>query len=123
MKRKLIILPAVLLLVLLSTGLVSAQAKTIHLIRGKKLVLKGQIREGDEFSYLFRAREGQRLTVRIIGRDAVFSLYGGAVYSDSVCEEKQLWSGKLPEGDADNEYAIKMKSNYKLAGYTIEILL
>ncbi|MDQ6788107.1 MAG: hypothetical protein M3033_14985 [Acidobacteriota bacterium] len=33
------------------------------------------------------------------------------------------WSGKLIEGDADNEYAIVMKSNYKLASYTIEILL
>ena len=123
--KTLFVLLSVFAALFASTNLIAAQSltKTIHLAKGKKIILKGSIREGDEFRYLFHAREGQIIAIKLITHDAVFSLYGGGGGDDLICEEKTSWSGKLPEGDADNEYGIAMKSNYKLASYTIEVLL
>src|SRR5215211_1261788 len=123
MKRDRTILCGAAILCLLSTNFVSAQSRQIKLVKGRKLILKGSVYEGDERNYTFRAKEGQQLTVKLISKDAVFNLYGGAVYAEQFCDEKQFWSGKLPFGDADDEYLIKLLSNYKSASYTLEIVL
>jgi len=38
--------------------------KTVKPIRGKKLVLTGEVRDGDEVLYRFRARAGQRVLLK-----------------------------------------------------------
>src|SRR6266849_10522794 len=48
--------------------------KRIKLVRGHKLVLKGEVYEGDDLYYNFKARQGQNLTVKLIGRDAAFTI-------------------------------------------------
>lgn len=112
-----------LLMCLVFSGAAYGQAKMIRLVKGQKVVLKGSVRDGDEKRYIFTAKESQRLTVRVIGRDAYFSLYGGAVYSEKFADEIQSWSGRLPEGDEDNQYALILTSTYKVASYRLEITL
>ena len=95
----------------------------LRLVRGKKLVVAGSVRDGDTKRYIFTAKEGQRLTIKVVGRDAVFTLYGGAGLEDVIAEEEQTWSGKLPEGDPDSQYALVMTSFYKVATFRLELLL
>src|ERR1044072_6403880 len=81
MRSPLLILFAIGLSVCLITGAVSAQSynrvseKNVRVVKGKKLVLSGSVRDGDEVLYRFRARAGQRVTVKVIGRDADFTVY------------------------------------------------
>jgi hypothetical protein len=49
--------------------------KEVRVVRGKKLVLTGSVRDGDEVLYRFRARAGQRVIVKVNGRDADFTVY------------------------------------------------
>ena len=72
MKKKITIILVTLLMCLGISGSAAAQARMIRLVKGHKVILKGTVREGDEKNYIFMAKEGQRLTVRVIGRDAVF---------------------------------------------------
>ena len=114
------------MLAMLASNLVSAQSapleKRIKLVTGQKLVLKGDVYEGDDFYYNFRARKGQTLTVRLISRDADFTVNtnDGDVYA--VSKITKSWSGKLPY-DNTNEYSIMLTSNYKSASYRLEIML
>src|SRR6185436_14636734 len=81
MRKTLLILFAVCFAAWLATDKVSAQSynrvseKNIKVVRGKMLVLTGAVRDGDEVLYRFRARAGQRVTVKVIGRDADFTVY------------------------------------------------
>jgi len=76
-----------------------------------------------ERSYIFKAKKGQQLTVKLVGRDAVFILSGGTAGSvEDYTEETKSWSGKLPPSD-DNEYYIRLSSYHKVASYTLEVLL
>jgi hypothetical protein len=95
MRKTFLILFAMCLSAWLMTHEVSAQSynrvseKTIKLVRGKKLVLTGAVRDGDEVVYRFRARAGQRVTVKMIGRDADFSVYlKYGLDVDSVAQDK-----------------------------------
>lgn len=129
MKKRVLILLAGYIPVLLLTSTVSAQTynrvheKRITPVKGKKLVLRGAVRDGDEVLYRFRARAGQRVTIKIIGRDADFSVslnYG--LDAETVAEDRKSWSGKMPpEFDGDCEIAVH--STYKVAAYRLEILL
>jgi len=128
MKKNFLILFAVCLSVLLINS-VSAQhynrisEKRITLVKGKKLILKGAVRDGDEVAYRFKGGAGQRITVRIIGRDADFSAY--LIYgldARLIVENTQSWSGALPSG-FDGNCEIAVHSNYKVADYRLEILL
>src|SRR5258708_8196728 len=101
MKKKLVILVGTIVLTLLTTTFVSAQnaplEKRIKLVKGQKLVLKGEVYEGDDFYYNFKARQGQNLTVKLVGRDADFIVNtndGIEVYP--LTKETKYWSGKLP---------------------------
>ena len=126
MKKKLMILIGITVLFLLTANLVSAQnaplEKRIKLVKGQKLVLKGDVYEGDDFYYNFKARKGQTLTVKLIGRDADFTVNtnDGEIYP--ITKVTKFWSGKLPY-DNTNEYSIKLTSNYKSASYRLEITL
>lgn len=127
MKKKIFSLTAVIVIYLLTAIFVSAQSapveKRIKLVKGQKLILKGEVYEGDDLYYKFRARSGQVLTVKLIGRDADFKVNtndGIEVYPLSAFTKS--WSGKLPY-DNTNEYSILLTSNYKSAGYRLEIML
>lgn len=126
MKLKLITLSGVIGFCLLIATAVSAQSapleKRIKLVTGHKLVFKGEVYEGDDLSYNFRARRGQTLTVRLVGRDAVFTINTNDIDVAPFTGQTKFWSGKLP-GDNTNEYSISLTSNYKSASYRLEITL
>src|ERR687892_10921 len=103
MKKRLLVLVAVCLSTWLMADEVSAQSynrtseKNVKLVKGKKLVLKGAVRDGDEVLYRFRARAAQTITVRIIGRDADFSVFlNHGLDADLIAQDKKSWSGKMP---------------------------
>ncbi len=115
-----------MILALLTANFVSAQSapleKRIKLVKGYKLVLKGDVYEGDDFYDNFKARKRQTLTVKLIGRDADFTLNTMDTDVAPFTKETKFWSGKLPL-DNGNEYSIKLTSNYKSASYRLEIML
>jgi hypothetical protein len=127
MKKNFLILLAACLLALLTTNTVSAQSnrveKRITPVKGKKLVLKGAVRDGDEVAYRFKGRAGQTVNVKIIGRDADFSVY--LIYgldAQLITEDTKNWTGKLP-ADFNGTCEIAVHSTYKLADYRLKILL
>lgn len=123
MKKRLMILVVMIVLCLLAANLVSAQDTRIRLVKGRKLVLKSWVRDGADKSYTFKAREGQQLTVKLISKDAVFTLYSSHAFDvEAISEETKSWTGKLP-ANSDGEYRISLISYYKVADYTLEILL
>ncbi len=110
-------------------GEVSAQSynrvseKNIKVVRGKKLVLTGSVRDGDEVVYRFRARAGQRVTVKVTGRDSDFSVYlNYGLDVEPVANDTKSWSGTMP-AEFDGHCEIGVHSTYKIAGYRLEILL
>lgn len=129
MKKNVLILFAICLLTLLMSNAVSAQSynriaeKKITLTKGKKLIIKGEIRDSDEISYQFKARAGQKLTIKVIGRDADFVLYALHAFDvEPIAEDTQSWSGTLPN-NVDGKCEIVIHSNYKIADYRLEITL
>lgn len=129
MKKRFSILFVLCLSAWLMTAEVSAQTynrvaeKNLKVVKGKKLVLKGAVRDGDEVLYRFRARAGQRVTVRVLGRDADFSVhlnYGLDV--EPVAQDTKSWSGKMPP-EFNGHCEIGVHSTYKLADYRLEISL
>ena len=129
MRKTLSILFAICLSALLMTDEVSAQSynrvseKNVKVVKGKKLVLTGTVRDGDEVVYRFRARAGQRVTVKIIGRDADFSVYlNHGLDVEPVANDTKSWSGIMPP-EFNGHCEIGVHSTYKVAGYRLEILL
>jgi endonuclease YncB( thermonuclease family) len=129
MKKRFLILFVVCLSAWLLTDQVSAQSykriseKNVKVVKGKTLVLKGAVRDGDEVLYRFRARAGQRITVRILGRDAEFSVYlNYGLDVESVAQDTKSWSGKMPP-EFNGHCEIGVHSTYKLADYRLEISL
>ncbi|HLA95643.1 MAG TPA: hypothetical protein VK612_07975 [Pyrinomonadaceae bacterium] len=126
MRKKLLTLIGIAVLCLLTSNFVPAQdpphEKQIKLAKGRKLVLKGEVYEGDDFYYTFKAREGQILTVKLIGRDADFTVNSNDIDVYPFTKTTKFWSGKLI-GNNTNEYSIKLTSNYKSASYRLEVLL
>jgi hypothetical protein len=129
MRKTFLILLAICLSAWLMTDEVLAQTynrvseKNIRLVKGKKVVLKGAVRDGDEVVYRIRARAGQRITVKIIGRDADFSVhlnYGLDV--QSVAQDTKSWAGTMPR-EFDGHCEIGVHSTYKVADYRLEFLL
>ena len=123
MKFKLLPALSILSVIFFTALTVDAQAKALRLVRGKKLVLSGTVRDGDDKIFMFKAREGQQLTIKLIGRDAAFSLSGGATDAEDIATETHSWAGKLPEPDEDGMYLLKVTSFYKVATFRLEILL
>jgi len=127
MKKKLMISIAIMMVALLTASLVSAQdaslEKRIKLVKGQKLILKGDVYEGDDFYYKFKAKSGQTLTVKLISRDADLRVNtNDGIEVHPISKLTKSWSGKLPY-DNTNEYSIMLTSNYKSASYRLEITL
>ena len=129
MRKTVVVLFAICLSTWLMSDEVSAQTynrvseKNIKVVKGKKLVLTGAVRDGDEVIYRFRARAGQRVTVKIIGRDSDFSVslnYGLDV--ESVANNTKSWSGTMPP-EFNGHCEIGVHSTYKVADYRLEISL
>ena len=129
MRKTFLVVVAICLAAWLMTGEVSAQTynrvseKTVRVVRGKKLVLTGAVRDGDEVLYRFRARAGQKITVKVIGRDADFTVYlNHGLDVEPVASETKSWSGTMPPEFAGH-CEIGVHSTYKVADYRLEILL
>lgn len=123
MKKKLTVMFEIMAFALLLTKFANAQDKNIKLIEGRKTVIKGEVSDQKDRTYFFKAKEGQNFTIKLIGRDAVFILAAQHTFdSENFTEETKSWSGKLPRADS-GEYAIQLSSNYKVASYTLEIML
>ena len=129
MKRNLLILLVACVLFAVSASAAAAQTynrigeKTIKPTKGKKLIVKGEVRDSDEIAYRFKTRGGQKITIKIIGRDAEFSFYAiGEFDAEPLAEEKQSWTGTLPATN-DERWEIVVHSNYKVADFRLEITL
>ena len=129
MRKTLLIVFAILMTAWLLTANVSAQTynrvseKNIKVVKGKKLVVTGAVRDGDEVVYRFRARAGQRVTVKIIGRDSDFSVYlNHGLDLEPVANDTKSWSGIMPR-EFNGHCEIGVHSTYKVADYRLEILL
>jgi hypothetical protein len=97
--------------------------KEVRVVKGKKLVLTGSVRDGDEVLYRFRARAGQRVIVKVNGRDADFTVYlNYGLDIEPVAHETKSWSGTMPR-EFDGHCEIGVHSTYKLASYRLEILM
>jgi hypothetical protein len=111
------------------TGDVSGQSynrvseKNVRVVKGKKLVLSGAVRDGDEVVYRFRARAGQKVTVKVIGRDADFTVYlNHGLDVEPVANDIKSWAGTMPP-EFDGHCEIGVHSTYKLANYRLEIFV
>ena len=129
MRKTFLILIAICLSAWLMTDEVSAQSynrvseKTIRVVRGKKLVITGAVRDGDEVLYRFRARAGQRVTVKVVGRDSDFTIYlNHGLDVEPVAQDTKSWSGVMPR-EFNGHCEIGVHSTYKLANYRLEISL
>ena len=129
MTKTLLIFFTICLSTWLMTNEVSAQSynrvseKTVKLVRGKKRVLTGAVRDGDEVVYRFRARAGQRVVIKITGRDADFSVYlNHGLDVEPVAQETKSWSGTMPP-EFNGHCEIGVHSTYKVADYRLEISL
>jgi hypothetical protein len=129
MRKTLLILFVISLSPCLMSGEVSAQSynrvseKNVRVVRGKKLVLSGAVRDGDEAVYRFRARAGQKVTVKIIGRDADFSVsLNHGLDLEPVANETKSWTGTMPP-EFNGHCEIAVHSTYKVANYRLEILV
>lgn len=123
MKKKLAVLLGIAVLSLLFTNSATAQDKNIKIVKGKKLVLKGEVSDQKERTFFFKAKKGQTVNIKLIGRDAVFMLFAQHNFdAEEFSEETKFWSGKLPRADS-GEYAIRLISYHKVASFTLEITL
>lgn len=129
MRKTFLILFAVCLSAWLMTDEVSAQSynrvseKSVRVVRGKKLVVSGSVRDGDEVLYRFRARAGQKITVKVIGHDADFTVYlNYGLDVEPVAQDTKSWTGTMPR-EFDGHCEIGVHSTYKLAAYRLEILM
>lgn len=119
-----------LALLLLAAVPAPAQEQVIKRLRfargSSSKVVKGQVSpEGNRYLYFFKARRGQRLTVRLISDDgnAVCDVMGhGQFDANPVVEETVDWTGRLPEADA-GEYSIEVRSTGGLARYVLEVTI
>jgi hypothetical protein len=108
----------------------SAQEQVIKRLRfargSSSKVVKGQVSpEGDRYLYFFKARRGQRLTVRLVSDDgnAVCDVMShGQFDANPVVEETVDWTGRLPAADA-GEYSIEVRSTGGLARYVLEVTI
>ena len=119
-----------LALLVLAAVPASAQEQVIKRLRftrgSSSKTVKGQVSpEGNRYLYFFKARKGQRLTVRLVSDDgnAVCDVMShGQFDANPVVEETVDWTGRLPEADA-GEYSIEVRSTGGLAKYVLEITI
>ena len=129
MRKTVLVLFAICLSAWLMSDEISAQTynrvseKNIKVVKGKKLVLTGAVRDGAEVVYRFRARAGQRVTIKIAGRDSDFSVYlNHGLDVEPVANDTKSWSGTMPR-EFNGHCEIGVHSIYKVADYRLEILV
>jgi len=123
MKKKLTVMFGIVFVGLFLINFANAQDKNIKLVKGRKMVIKGEVSDQKDRTYFFKAKKGQNFTIKLTGRDAVFTLFAQHTFdAETIIEETKSWAGKLPNADS-GEYAIRLSSNYKVASYTLEITL
>ena len=129
MRKTFLTLFAICLSAYLMGGEVFAQSfnrvseKNVRVVRGKKLVLSGAVRDGDEVLYRFRARAGQKVTVKVIARDADFAVWlNHGLDVEQVANETKSWTSTMPP-EFNGHCEIGVHSTYKVANYRLEILV
>ena len=108
----------------------SAQEQVIKRLRfargSSSKTVRGRVSpEGDRYLYFFKARKGQRLTVRLVSDDgnAVCDVMShGQFDANPVVEGAVDWTGRLPEADA-GEYSVEVRSTGGLAKYVLEVVI
>lgn len=113
-----------------SAGAASAQEQVIKRLRFARgessKTVKGSVSpEGDRYLYFFKARRGQRLTVRLVSDDgnAVCDVMShGQFDANPVVEEATDWTGRLPAADA-GEYSVEVRSTGGVARYVLEVTI
>lgn len=121
------VLYAAAMVMLLSAANVPAQEQVIRRIRFPRgrtsATVKGSVRpEGKRYLYFFRARRGQRLTVRLTSADgnAVADIGAHNEFDVEMMQEGVTdWSGRLPFAGS-GEYSIEVRSTGGKARYTLE---
>ncbi len=119
-----------LALLLVAADAAAAQEQVIRRLRftrgGSSKVVKGQVREGGKrYLYFFKARAGQRLTLRLVsdeGNAVADVMSHGQFDANPVVENTADWTGRLPEADI-NEYSIEVRSTGGLARYVLEVII
>src|SRR5215207_5093900 len=119
-----------LALLVLAAVPASAQEQVIKRLRftrgSSSKTVKGQVSpEGNRYLYFFKARKGQRLTVRLVSDDgnAVCDVMShGRFDANPVVEGTADWAGRLPAADA-GEYSIEVRSTGGLARYTLAVTI
>lgn len=116
----------ILICCLVAAGSGAGQDRKIRPIKGKKIIVNGSVANERYRTYFFKAREGQRVSIKVTGDAAAhFTLFAQHSFdAEPFGEETGMasWSGKLPRADA-GEYAIRLGSYFKVARYRLEILL
>lgn len=93
----------------------------IRMGRGKtSAIVKGVVGANGEILYGFRAKEGQRVNLRIksVGNKAKFVFY--AVRGDMIATDETTFSGDLPEAYG-NDYVITVTTNARRSNFTLEV--
>lgn len=119
-----------LVLLLVAAVPASAQVQVIKRLRfargSNSKTVKGQVSpEGNRYLYFFKARKGQRLTVRVTSDDgnAVCDVMSHGLFDvNPVVENTADWTGRLPEAD-EGEYSIEVRSTGGLARYVLEVTI
>lgn len=127
MKKNFLVTFAVLLFIGLTANIAAAQNynrirnQKIVPVKGKKLILSGEVRDSDEIAYYFKAPANARLSVKVAGDDPYFEIKVISSFDTySLVDDAQTWSGELPE---DEKIEIVVHSNYKVTDYRLEITL
>ncbi len=95
----------------------------IRMGRGKtSAIVKGVVGVNGEILYGFRAKEGQRINLRIksVGNKAKFVFY--AVRGDMIATDETTFSGDLPEAYG-NDYVISVTTKANRSNFTLEVFI
>ena len=100
----------------------TGKTKIVRFERGKySAVLKNAVVRGTKDRYIFRARKGQTMSVRItsVEDNAKFTIYfAGEQESLEDSEDSSRWTGKLSD---DNDYVIVITPTRGNATYTLTV--
>ena len=106
------------------------QVKYVEFPNSEKVVLKGLVRPGAAPFYVFNAKPGQLLSVRLLSPDrnvrfsldVVYNIEGSVITSDAIVEGKRHWTGRLPESNSD-QFGVGVTTRTGRVAYTLEITL
>ena len=129
MKKITLILAANIFLIALAVVTTAAQdeeivEKPIKVVKNRQLVVTGDVYEGTEFDYTFKAKGEKIISVKIISKFADFKLAsndGIEVYP--FTNWIKSYNGKAYDKANVEEWVIMVRSNYKSAPFRLVILV